>query len=62
MEIQAKVRYKDDASPAHVYSLGDGNFRVVFDNPKRAITPGQSVVLYDGVDLVGGGIIERVVN
>jgi tRNA-specific 2-thiouridylase len=34
--------------------------RVIFDAPKRAITPGQSVVLYDGDRLVGGGVIQSL--
>jgi tRNA-specific 2-thiouridylase len=32
---------------------------VVFDQPQRAVTPGQSVVMYQGEYVVGGGIIER---
>ncbi len=60
MCVSAKVRYKDDASPATVYPDGEDRMRVVFDAPKRAITPGQSVVLYDGEELVGGGIIRQV--
>ena len=58
--IQAKVRYRDDASPASVFLNGDGTIRVLFDEPKRAITPGQSLVMYDGETLVGGGVIEKV--
>lgn len=60
--VQAKVRYKDDASPATVHRFdqnGADMVRVVFDEPKRAITPGQSVVMYDGERLVGGGVIEK---
>lgn len=60
MPVQVKVRYKDDPTPATVFQEGVGAFRVVFDTPKRAITPGQSVVLYDGDDLLAGGIIESV--
>jgi len=60
----AKVRYKDEATPATVYHVGglngDGALRLVFDEPKRAITPGQSVVMYDGERLVGGGVIEKI--
>ncbi|HVN49311.1 MAG TPA: aminomethyltransferase beta-barrel domain-containing protein, partial [Bacteroidota bacterium] len=37
-----------------------GKIKVVFDQPKRAITPGQSVVLYEGEDVLGGGVIEAV--
>jgi tRNA-specific 2-thiouridylase len=59
INVQAKVRYKDDATPAVVYPNGDSGFRLVFQTPKRAITPGQSVVLYDGDRLVGGGVIVK---
>ena len=37
--------------------LSGGRFRVVFEQPQRAITPGQAVVLYDGETVVGGGTI-----
>ena len=59
-EVQAKVRYKDEATAATVLSNPDGTIRVLFHEPKRAITPGQSVVLYDGDALVGGGVIRTV--
>ncbi|MBI5217259.1 MAG: tRNA 2-thiouridine(34) synthase MnmA [Ignavibacteriae bacterium] len=62
MNIKASVRYKDVATPATVYPEADGKIRVVFDVPKRAITPGQSVVLYDGERLLGGGVIEKVIK
>jgi tRNA-specific 2-thiouridylase len=62
MPVYAKIRYKDQASPARVFSEGDREFRVVFEEPKRAITPGQSVVLYEGDDIVGGGIIESALD
>ena len=39
-----------------------GNILVKFEKPKRAITPGQSVVFYDGDVVVGGGIIESVLD
>ncbi|MGA2622458.1 MAG: tRNA 2-thiouridine(34) synthase MnmA [Bacteroidota bacterium] len=59
LRLQAQVRYKDVPAPATVFADGEGQIRVVFDQPKRAIAPGQSVVLYDGDRLVGGGVIER---
>ena len=37
--------------------LADGKIKVTFDEPQRAITPGQAVVFYDGDYVVGGGII-----
>jgi tRNA-specific 2-thiouridylase len=62
MLVNAKIRYKDLASAARVFSEGEGEFRVVFEEPKRAITPGQSVVLYEDDDIVGGGIIESALD
>ena len=61
--LEVKIRYKDKQSPALVTQIsGDGNgngeVKIEFENPKRAITPGQSVVFYEGDDLVGGAIIK----
>ena len=36
----------------------DGRLAVVFDQPQRAVTPGQSVVFYDGAECLGGAVIE----
>ncbi len=57
LRITAKIRYKDEGAPATVLPLEGDRIRVTFDAPRRAITPGQSVALYEGDDLVGGGII-----
>jgi tRNA-specific 2-thiouridylase len=62
LRVRAKIRYKDEGSPATVYHTEDGTAKVVFDHPRRAITPGQSVVFYDGDDVVGGGVIDKIVN
>lgn len=56
--LSAKIRYRHTPSPATVIMLPDGRLKVEFDEPQRAITPGQSVVLYDRDILIGGGIIE----
>ena len=53
----AKIRYKQPEQPATVWQLDDDTLRVEFDEPQRAITCGQSVVLYDGDTVIGGGII-----
>ena len=53
-----RIRYRHREQPAKAYPLSDGRVRVVFDEPQRAITPGQSVVLYDGDEVLGGGIID----
>ena len=39
--------------------LPGGGLRLTIDEPQRAVTPGQAVVLYDGETVVGGGTIER---
>ncbi len=57
MRVTAKVRYRHTAQPATVTQLDSDTIKVVFDTPQRAITKGQSVVLYDGDIVVGGGII-----
>jgi tRNA-specific 2-thiouridylase len=54
----ARIRYKHRESPATVVPLEGQAARVRFDKPQRAVTPGQSVVLYDGNLVAGGGIIE----
>lgn len=58
MRVTAKVRYRHTAQPATVTQLDADTIKVVFDLPQRAITKGQSVVLYDGDVVVGGGIIQ----
>ena len=58
MRVQAKIRYSATAAPATVEQTSETTFRIRFDDAQRAITPGQSVVLYDGDVVIGGGIIE----
>ncbi len=55
--ITAKTRYRMQDSVASAELLPDGRVRVTFALPERAITPGQSVVLYAGDLVLGGGII-----
>jgi len=57
MDVTAKIRYKHKEQPATLYPAQDGTVRVVFQEPQRAITPGQAVVFYDGDYVVGGGRI-----
>ena len=57
IRITAKIRYRHKEQPATVYPEDNGIARVVFDEPQRAITPGQTVVLYDGDLVVGSGTI-----
>ena len=60
MRVMAKARYRHIPQPATVYPMEDGCAKVVFDTPQRAITPGQTVALYDGDMVVGGGTITEV--
>ena len=60
IRVKAKVRSRQVEQPATVYPEANGTARVVFDEPQRAVTPGQSVVLYDGDLVVGGGTITEV--
>lgn len=57
MRIKAKVRYRQTEQPATVTSLPDRKIYIKFDEPQRAITKGQAVVMYDGDVVVGGGTI-----
>ncbi|MBR2766035.1 MAG: tRNA 2-thiouridine(34) synthase MnmA [Blautia sp.] len=57
VHVCARPRYRAKEAPATAEVLEDGRVRVVFDEPQRAITPGQAVVLYDGDLVVGGGTI-----
>ena len=57
MRVTAKARSRHTEQPATVYPEADGYARVVFDQPQRAITPGQAIVLYDGDMVIGGGTI-----
>lgn len=58
MRVKAKIRYNQKEQPATVYQIDEDRIKVIFDEPQRAITKGQSVVLYDEDIVVGGGIIE----
>lgn len=61
IRVNAKARSRMTEQPATVYPLEDGLCRVEFDEPQRAITPGQAIVLYDGDLVVGGGTIMKIV-
>ena len=54
-----RVRYRHVAAPATITPLPDERARIVFDEPQRAITPGQASVFYRGNEVVGGGWIVR---
>ena len=57
IRVTAKTRYSQKMSDATLFPPENGRVKVVFDTPQRAITAGQSVVIYDGDILLGGGKI-----
>lgn len=59
VRAEVKVRYRHEPARATIYPLPDNHARVVFDEPQRAITPGQATIFYDGDEVVGGGWIIR---
>jgi len=56
----AKIRSRSPEVPATVTPGPEGMARVAFQDPQRAIAPGQAVVFYDGDEVLGGGWIDRV--
>ena len=59
LAVTAKIRHSQFDRKATVYPEADGLARVVFDEPQRAISPGQAVVLYQGEMVIGGGTIVK---
>ncbi|MDR2687545.1 MAG: tRNA 2-thiouridine(34) synthase MnmA [Oscillospiraceae bacterium] len=57
LRCKAKIRYRQAEQWATAEQVDADTLRVNFDEPQRAITPGQAVVLYDGAYVVGGGTI-----
>ena len=60
LRVTARTRYHQTKQAATVYPAGEGQFRLEFDQPQRAPTPGQAAVLYQGDVVLGGGTITRV--
>ncbi|MDO4749016.1 MAG: tRNA 2-thiouridine(34) synthase MnmA [Eubacteriales bacterium] len=58
IKLSAKIRYKHAQAPATLYPFDNNRIKLVFDQPQRAITKGQAVVMYDGDTVVGGGTIK----
>jgi tRNA-uridine 2-sulfurtransferase len=57
MRVSVKIRHRHEPAPAMLERTGDDELLVTFDEPQRAITPGQAAVFYDGNIVVGGGWI-----
>lgn len=57
MRVKAKIRYRQPEQEAVIEQIGDGEIKLTFDNPVRAVTKGQAAVFYDGDTVVGGGTV-----
>ncbi len=60
--VGAKIRYNAPKVPAVITTLQDGTIKVVFNEVQRAITPGQTVVFYEGEKVLGGGLIREAIR
>lgn len=57
LRAQAKLRYTPRAADCTLHPLEDGRVELIFDQPQRAVSPGQAAVFYDGELVLGGGTI-----
>jgi tRNA-specific 2-thiouridylase len=57
MRVKIKIRHRHEPAWATLRPAGGGEVAAEFDEPQRAVTPGQSAVFYDGDEVVGGGWI-----
>jgi len=58
-KLKAKIRLNQSAVDATVFPPDNNNLKIIFDQPQMAVTPGQSVVLYSGDTVLGGGVIAQ---
>jgi tRNA-specific 2-thiouridylase len=59
IKVDAKIRYRDNGAPAILTEVEEDLIEVVFSEERRAVTPGQVAVFYDGDTVIGAGIIEK---
>lgn len=62
VRAEVRVRYRHTAAPATITALAEGRARIMFDEPQRAITPGQATVFYRSDEVLGGGWIVKSVD
>jgi tRNA-specific 2-thiouridylase len=59
VRADVRIRYRHEPAAATLHPLAGDRTRIIFDEPQRAITPGQTTIFYNGDEVVGGGWIER---
>ena len=59
--LTAKVRYRSNCSICNVELISENDMKVTFNEPQKSITPGQSIVLYNNNQCIGGGIIKEII-
>ena len=59
IRAKARIRYRQQEQPCTIEQTGPDTVRVEFDQPQRAVTPGQAVVFYDGDLVIGGATIQK---
>ena len=59
VKVDAKIRYRDKGAPAILTEIGEDLIEVLFSEERRAVTPGQIAVFYDGDTVIGAGIIQK---
>lgn len=62
LRCRAKIRYRQPDQLCELEALDANGAQVRFDQPQRAITPGQAIVFYAGDDCLGGGIIDAALD
>ncbi|CAN5227911.1 tRNA 2-thiouridine(34) synthase MnmA [soil metagenome] len=62
VRANVKVRYRHEPAPATIVALPNDRAQITFDEPQRAITPGQATIFYIGDEVIGGGWIVRPID
>ncbi|MCU7796759.1 MAG: tRNA 2-thiouridine(34) synthase MnmA [Candidatus Thiodiazotropha sp. (ex Semelilucina semeliformis)] len=62
LRCSARIRHRQPLQACEIRQASDDQLKVVFQQPQRAVTPGQSIVIYQNQECLGGGIIESAYN